>query len=89
MCLCCDIINNRISKEFAQKISEDHIIRRVYDALRGPNCDGEPISKIVAYFVENNWQSDAIYNSSIEWRTAVMKKNRGKKALRNEAKNAL
>lgn len=54
MCICCDIMNNRISKELAQKIIDDMTIRAVYDALRAPNGDGEPIGKIIAYFIENN-----------------------------------
>lgn len=89
MCICCDIINNRISKEIAQKIIENDAIRGVYDALRGSNCDGEPIVKIIAFFEANGWRNDAIVDSSKEWRTTVLAKLRKKKEIRNEAKKAL
>lgn len=89
MCICCDIMNNRISKELAQKIIDDMTIRAVYDALRAPNGDGEPIGKIIAYFIENNWQSDAIFISSREWRTAIVKNCAKRNCCAMNQKNAL
>lgn len=85
MCLVCDIINNRIPKETAQKINADNNLRVVYDALRGPNCEGEPIKAILEYFQAHNWKPEEIRDVSVDWCNKIKEKAKKKKELKKEA----
>lgn len=81
MCLCCDLIGKRISKQLAQKIDKNPATRRLYDEFREYDVD---IQEILAIFDKNGWDP-AKARKENEGKLMALKQNKEKKIKIREA----
>lgn len=81
MCLCCDLLGQRIPKHLAQKIDKNPATRRLYDEFREYDVE---IQEILAIFDKNNWDPSRARKEN-EGKLEALKKNKEKKIKIREA----